>query len=692
MTDAVTVRTSRTALDGYSEVPPVSSHPDPMQAQFDGIPVPCYVWHRTHGVFELERANRAAFDMTGERLHQLIGRPVTEVFASQPEIAGDLERVHTSGQAVQREIDYGAGVDGVQRRFNVNFVPIGSDRILAHTEDITALRVSEERLRAVLATVEAGLMAIDLEGRVVDVNPAALRILGIPRERLLGEPGWWDLISLRDMDGEPLAQDESSPGYRAMIHGEQVRDVRQQITRPDGEVIAISANYSPLRTGTDGTVGGVVVSLTDITEARRLHAQLAHHALHDPLTGLPNRLLFEERLEQALRRAERKRVAVFLVGLDRFRAVNDTHGHGAGDSVLIEVALRLQSVLDISQPLARMGGDEFAVLAECDDEREAAELARQLARTFKAPLQTGSQITASIGIAIEEPGHTGTDLIQGADAAMGRVKTRGGNTFEIFDRAMEGRLRDRLRIEDGLRRAIAHDELRLVYQPIVQLEPFRIVALEALVRWQHPEEGLLGPGRFLPIAEQDAGLISAVGRWVLRRACVESRLFPPDIRVSVNVAARELGEAGFVDRIAETLRSTGTAPERIGLEITETTLMEGGEAAIGGLEELSRHGLYISLDDFGTGYSSLTRLARLPLNAIKLDRGFVARYTGERDRRIIEAAVSIGRAADLNVVAEGVETEDQLELLRSAGCGFVQGYLLGRPALPEQVIQSLSAT
>lgn len=670
----------------------MSSEPDPMQAQFDGIPVPCYVWHRNDGVFVLERANRAAYDMTGARLDQILGRSASEVFAHQPEVASDLERVHQTGEPVRRELDYGTAPDGVHRHFNVIFASIGHDRVLAHTEDITALRTSEERLRAVLATVEAGLMAIDLGGRVADVNPAALEILGIPRERLLGDPGWWELIGLRDMDGHPLEQGENSPWARAIVHGEGVRDVQQQITRPDGSVVAISANYQPLRTGASGEVTGMVASLTDITEARRLQARLAHQALHDPLTGLPNRLLFQERLEQALARPQRDRVAVLLLGLDRFRAVNDTHGHDAGDQVLIEVSTRLHQVLDVAQPLARMGGDEFAVLAECADERELGELAARLAATFRAPLQTGSQITASIGMAIEEPGHTGTDLIQGADAAMGRVKSRGGNAFEMFDRAMEGRLRDRLLIEDGLRRAIAQDELRLVYQPIVQLDPFCTIAVEALVRWQHPDEGLLGPGRFLPIAEQDAQLISDIGRWVLRRACLESKRFPEDIRISVNVAARELGEEGFVRRIAETLESTGTPPHRIGLEITETTLMEGGDAAIGGLEELSAYGLYISLDDFGTGYSSLTRLARLPLNAIKLDRGFVARYTGERDRRIIEAAVSIGRAADLNVVAEGVETEDQLELLRAAGCGFVQGYLLGRPALPEQVIAQLSAT
>ncbi|MDA0182141.1 EAL domain-containing protein [Solirubrobacter phytolaccae] len=662
-----------------------------MQAQFDGIPVPCYVWHCSDGTFTLERANRAAFEMTGERLSAFIGRPVTDVFPDRPEIAGDLERVRTTGEAVQRELGYATGADGVQRRLHVSFVSIGDDRILAHTEDVTALRVSEERLRAVLATVESGLMAIDDTGRVVDVNPAALEILGIPRERLVGDAGWWELISLRDMNGDPLAQDETSPGARAMMRGETTRDVQQQITRPDGAMVAISANYSPLRTGANGEVGGVVVSLTDITEARRLQDRLAHLALHDPLTGLPNRLLFQERLQQALQRPQRDRVAVFLLGLDRFRAVNDTHGHEAGDNVLIEVSTRLHQVLDVAEPLARMGGDEFAVLAECADEREAADLAARLSRTFRAPLQTGSQITASIGIAIEEPGHDAADLIQGADAAVERVKARGGNTFEIFDRAMEGRLRDRLRTEDGLRRAILKDELRLVYQPIVQLDPQRTVALEALVRWQHPEEGLLAPGRFLPVAEQDAQLISDIGRWVLRRACIESRLFPEGIRISVNVAARELGEEGFPERIADTLASTGTSPERIGLEITETTLMEGGDAAIGGLEQLSQHGMYISLDDFGTGYSSLTRLARLPLNAIKLDRGFVARYTGERDRRIIEAAVSIGRAADLNVVAEGVETEDQLELLRASGCGFVQGYLLGRPSPPEQVLQQLAS-
>jgi predicted signal transduction protein with EAL and GGDEF domain len=356
--------------------------------------------------------------------------------------------------------------------------------------------------------------------------------------------------------------------------------------------------------------------------------------------------------------------------------------------VLTHVAERLRARLDVSQPLARVGGDEFAILSEIEDERDAAALAQRLLKALESPVND-IVLTAAVGIAVEAEGGD-ADLVQGADNALQRVKARGGAGYEIFDRAMGGRLRDRLKIEDGLRRAIERDELRLHYQPIVDLDRDRaVVAVEALVRWQHPEQGLLAPGRFLPAAEQHGRLISAIGEWVLRQACLEVMHWPPDVRVSVNVAARELGEPGFVERITRTIAAAGVQPNRIALEITETTLMEGGEASIGGLEALAAHGLQVHLDDFGTGYSSLTRLARLPLSGIKLDRGFVARAAAERGRRIIEAALSIGRAADLGVVAEGVETEEQLELLRECGCRYVQGYLLGRPAPPEQLASLL---
>jgi diguanylate cyclase (GGDEF)-like protein len=450
-------------------------------------------------------------------------------------------------------------------------------------------------------------------------------------------------------------------------------------------VVTVKASYRRLRSGPGARTTGLVISFTDVTEALRLQERVAHQALHDRLTGLPNRFLFQERLDQALARPLRSRLAVLLVGLDRFRAINDTHGHAVGDEVLIEVSARLQRAIDPSQTLARFSGDEFAVLAELDDEREAAALAQRLIGALEAPV-AGIHVTAAVGIAVQD-----ADLIEGADAALQRVKARGGGAFEVFDRAMGGRLRDRLKIEDGLRRAVERDELRLVYQPIVNLESRTAVAVEALVRWQHPDEGLLGPGRFLGVAEQHGRLISAIGDWVLRRACAEAGLWPPGVRVTINVAARELGEPGFDERIRYTLSEAGVSPDRIALEITESTLMEGGEMGIACLAALKQLGVQVYLDDFGTGYSSLNRLSRLPLTGIKLDRGFVVRAASERDRRIVEAALSIGRAAELPVVAEGVETEEQLELLRACGFRYVQGYLLGRPGPPEQVAARLTA-
>jgi EAL domain-containing protein (putative c-di-GMP-specific phosphodiesterase class I)/GGDEF domain-containing protein/PAS domain-containing protein len=619
--------------------------PDPLQAQLDGIPVPCYTWLADRGDFVLERANRAAFDLARDTLAPLLGARVGDVYPDRPDIAEDLERCLRERQTVRREMEHRLATTGEERRLDVSYVYVPQDRVMVYVDDLTELHATEERLRAVLATLESGLITIDLQGRVTEANPAACTIFGVPEEQLLADPRWWHSLSLRFDDDTPVEPgDPESPGARAVRYGEPVRDVTMLVTRPEGDVVTVSLNYQPLRRRPGGPVQGVVISIVDLTEGRRLHERLVHQALHDPLTGLPNRLLFQERL-------------------------------------------------DVAQPLVRFGGDEFAVLAELSDEREAAELAQRLATALEAPFDAGRDVfvTAAIGIAVEDDRRGGpAELIQGADAAMQRVKARGGAAYEVFDPAMRGRLRDRLQIEDGLHRALANDELRLFYQPIVALEPRAVVAVEALVRWQHPDEGLLAPGRFLPVAEQHGRLISAIGDWVLRRACEDARRWPPGVRVSVNVAARELDEQGFAERVAATIAGAGVAPERIALEITETTLMEGGEGAIAGLEALAGVGVELYLDDFGTGYSSLTRLARLPLTGIKLDRGFVMRAAGERDRRVIEAALSIGRAAELGVTAEGVETEDQLELLRGAGCNVVQGHLLGRPAPPEQVTAGLT--
>jgi diguanylate cyclase (GGDEF)-like protein/PAS domain S-box-containing protein len=668
------------------------SEDDRLQAQFDGIPVPCYSWRAEGSEFVLERANRAADERTGGRTATLLGRSARELFPGAA-IHEDLETCVRERRTLRREMDHTLASTGEVRRIDTTYVYVPPDGVMCHADDVTeqraqeeALRAGEARLRAVLAALDSGVLTLGPDGRVVDANPAVCGILGLTEERLMEDPDWWASLSPRMEDGAAIGADGDSPGRRALRDRAPVRDVTMLLTRPDGDEATVSLSYMPLTR--DGAVEGLVVSVTDLTERRRLRERLVHQALHDPLTALPNRLLFQERLEQALARGQRACVAVLLLGIDDFKAVNDAAGHAAGDELLAETARRLSRELRPSETLARFGGDEFALLCELDDELEATARGERLLAALEPPFDAGRQIslTAAVGIAVGRDGRrSAADLVQGADAAMHRAKARGGAGYEVFDRGMGGRLRDRLRIQEGLRQAVARDELRLHYQPIYSLEPRAAIAVEALVRWEHPEEGLLAPGRFLPVAEQSGRLISAVGDWVLRRACVEASRWPPGVRVSVNVSARELGEPGFADRVAGTIGAARIDPGRIALEITETALMEGGEAAISGLEQIAALGVHLYLDDFGTGYSSLTRLARLPLTGIKLDRSFVARATGERDRRIIEAALSIGRAAELVVIAEGVETEDQLELLRSCGCTRVQGYLLGRPAAPEQV-------
>src|SRR3954451_18240587 len=550
----------------------MTDEPDPLQAQYDGIPVPCYTWRADGDGFVLERANRAAHERFGGHLAALIGRRLDAVYPDRPDIAGDLATSLAERRTVRREMDHMLASTGEIRRLDVSYVFVPPDRVMIHAEDITERRESEERLRAVIATIESGLLTLDSHGVVTDANPAACRILGLDREQLVSDRDWWRALAPRRADGAPVDPEAGLTPGRLALRGESARDIEMRITRPGGDVAMVSVNYQPLHSGPRGEPNGLVVSLNDITEARWLQERVAHQALHDPLTGCPTRLLFQERLEQALARPVRPPVAVLLLGLDRFRAVDDTLGPAAADDVLVEVASRLHQVLDLAEPLARVGGDEFAVLTEC----EAAALAQRLSTALEAPFGAGVRIGAAVGIAIEHPGRGGEELMQGADAAMQRVKARGGGGFEVYDRAMEGRRRDRLRIEEGLWRAIERDELRLVYQPIVQLDPLRVVALEALVRWQHPEEGLLGPGRFLPVAEQDARLMSSLGDWVLRQACREAGPFPAGVRVSVNVSARELDHAGFAARVSGTLAAADTAPGRIALEITETTLMEGG--------------------------------------------------------------------------------------------------------------------
>jgi diguanylate cyclase (GGDEF)-like protein/PAS domain S-box-containing protein len=430
--------------------------------------------------------------------------------------------------------------------------------------------------------------------------------------------------------------------------------------------------------------------------------EIRHRALHDPLTGLPNRVLFVDRLEQALAHARRdgKRVGVLFCDLDQFKLVNDSLGHEAGDELLSAVAPRLAAVLRSSDTVARFGGDEFGILVEAiDDERDVTKAAERIARALVTPFVLRGRehfVTASIGIAIGDGAEPPESLIRDADAAMYRAKERGRGRYEIFDELMRSRALVHLRTENDLRRALERDELVVHYQPMISLATGEISGLEALVRWQHPERGLLAPGEFIGLAEE-SGLIVEVGDRVLQLACRQAvawqgeRPDAPPIGISVNISPRQLVDRTFCDRVSAVLRETDLQPVCLSLEVTETVLVDEFESPAANFERLKGLGVGLVLDDFGTGFSSLGYLQRFPFDLLKIDRSFVDRLgTDPANMAIVTAVTGIADALGLGVVAEGVETKAQLDVITALGCGYAQGFYLSRPLEPERVPELLS--
>jgi diguanylate cyclase (GGDEF)-like protein/PAS domain S-box-containing protein len=440
--------------------------------------------------------------------------------------------------------------------------------------------------------------------------------------------------------------------------------------------------------------------LADAIERRMADDALRHRVLHDALTLLPNRLLFIDTLDEALGRATASGapVGVLFLDLDHFKLINDSLGHHKGDELLRAVAPRLRSGLRPGDIVARFGGDEFGILVEqLSDEREAMAIADRVSTAFDRPFQLSGVehfITASVGIAVAHPGGPGADadsLIRDADAAMYRAKEKGRNRCELFDAEMRARAVRRLETERELRHALERDELVLRYQPIIALASGEVTGVEALLRWQHPERGLLDPGEFIPVAE-DSGLIEPIGRWVMERACEQTLAWHeerPDARpihVSVNLSARQVTHRDLPSAVSEILARTGLDPEHLHLEITESVLVEEHGVATATLEALSALGVSLVLDDFGTGYSSLAYLNRFPLDVLKIDRSFTDALGVEQERTaIVEAIIGMARALSLDVVAEGAENEAQVSELRRLGCDCAQGFYFARPMAAQQI-------
>lgn len=577
-----------------------------------------------------------------------------------------------------------------------------------------ALHREQEFLRAVLANVSSIIVACDADGVLTFFDRANRRFFRdpVPPER------WAEHYGLYLADGKTLMRKEDIPLFQAFI-GKLVENVEMVTARQDSMARTYLASGQPML-GANGEKLGAVVAMHDITERKVFEAQLEHQAFHDPLTGLPNRSLFMDRLGHALVRARRGpgSVAVLFLDLDNFKVINDSLGHKVGDQLLIMVSQRLQECVRPEDTVARLGGDEFTVLLEdIESVDDAALVAERIEGHLKAPfalsghnaIRTGSLegrelfVTTSIGVALQTAAHEHPDdLLRNADIAMYEAKGRGKARYALFEPRMKARAREHLRIETELRRAIEREEFRVYYQPIVNLKSGTISGVEALLRWEHPERGLVPPLEFIPLAEE-IGLIVPIGQWVLQEACrqvCEWRTFltakrrEPDevpLTVSVNLSVRQFGHPPLIEEIAQILTETGLAPQHLKLEITESMGAQDSVGTITILNKLREMGIQLALDDFGTGYSALSYLKRFPITTLKLDRSFVAGLGQDtEDTAIVHAVIAFAKALGLSVTAEGIETAEQLADLRSLGCDEGQGYYFSRP-LPGEAMQALLA-
>jgi len=471
-------------------------------------------------------------------------------------------------------------------------------------------------------------------------------------------------------------------------------DIEHRIVRPDGAVRMVHQRAELVRDAAGHPVRRVGI-VRDITERKAAEAQLAHQATHDPLTGLPNRTLLLDRLGQALDRARRGEPsgAVLFLDLDRFKEVNDTLGHDAGDRLLIAVAGRLRQALREGDTLTRLGGDEFvALLAGAAGAGEATEVAARLAAALARPFTIAGHeylVAASVGIVLATGAYArAEEVLRDADVAMYRAKAAGGDGYALFDPAMQAALVAHVALERELRGALDRDEFALQYQPIVDLHTGRVVRVEALVRWHHPTRGLVPPGAFIPLAEE-IGFIVPLGRWVLGEACRQARSWRAagmPVAVAVNLTTREFQHPGLAGEVVAALAAAGLEARWLRLEITESLAMRDAAATVTTLVALRELGVQVAIDDFGTGYSSLAYLKRLPVDALKIDKAFIDGLgTGEGDTAIVEAIITLAHTLGLQVIAEGVETAAQAEWLRALGCDLAQGYHFARPLPPAEL-------
>lgn len=611
-------------------------------------------------------------------------------------------------------LEYELSVHGEKKVFEARLLPLNETQIMALVRDTTARRRTEERLRGseeyLHETVEAlrqaenkyrsiyenaveGIFQTTPEGQYISSNPALARIYGYASAGELVRA----LTDIRNMlYVDPLRRDE----FRRLLEkDDMVSDFESEIRRKDGTTIWISEAARAVRDDA-GKLLYYEGTVMDVSARKTIEMQLAHDAFHDTLTGLPNRLLFMDRLKQAIDRQRRKEDSLFatlFLDLDRFKVVNDSLGHHFGDRLLIEISKRLATCVRVEDTVSRLGGDEFTILIEnVRDTWEVVQVAERILQSLSQPMDLDGHVvftTASIGIAISEGGYNSADaVLRDADTAMYRAKTQGKARYEIFDKTMHTGVMAQLQLETDLRCALERKELRLVYQPLVELENGRVIGFEALLRWQHAKIGLISPLEFIPLAEE-TGLIVPIGKWVLEEACKqihawEIRSGQPLI-LGVNLSSKQFSQSRLVEDIACVLADSGLEPSRLKLEITESVIMDNARMTTTLLTELKALGIKLAIDDFGTGYSSLSYLARLPMDTLKIDRSFVQQMAATGRDEIVKTILTLAANLNMDVIAEGIEKTGECEQLKKLGCKLGQGYLFAKPLSVEDAEKML---
>ncbi|HWR88911.1 MAG TPA: EAL domain-containing protein [Dissulfurispiraceae bacterium] len=639
---------------------------------------------------------------------EFIGRNVRDVL---PLETGTLimEAMQSAfGRGDIRTIEYHVPAAGISRFYEARIVVSGEDEVIAIVRDVTeqkeadkALKESEERYRDLFENANDLIQSVTPDGRFLYVNKAWRDTLGYSPEEL-------ENLTIFNVLS-PECQPHCAEVFQRVMAGEDVGIIETEFMTKDGKRITIEGSVNCK------VVNGAVVStrgiFRNITERKQAEEEIIRLAYYDSLTGLPNRLLFKDRLRQSITYAQRykKMLATLFLDLDRFKRINDTLGHSIGDRLLKGVAERLSHTLrqsdsvsrdgseDFGSTVARLGGDEFTILLmEIDSVQDVAKVARRILQDMAKPFHLdGSEvfITTSIGITIfpYDGGDVDT-LLKNADIAMYHAKEQGRNNFQFYTQSMNATAFERLVLENNIRKAIERDEFELFYQPQISVSNGEIVGMEALIRWNHPELGMISPAEFIPLAEE-SGLILPLGEWVLRRACGQIRELHDrgfsDLRISVNLSVHQLRQQGLVKTIKGIVEQYYLDARRLELEITESAIMKNAEATVETLMSLKSMGLRISIDDFGTGYSSLSYLKRFPIDTLKIDRSFIKDIPNDPDNAAItRAIIAMAHSLNLKVVAEGVETPAQFAFLKNEGCDEMQGFLLCRP-LPFRKIGEL---